>query len=194
MNNFKDILENEWSQLIEATQTAKHPFHHFTLSNSSNNKPESRTIILRHTLPIERKLGFNTDRRSPKFSSLLSNNHIAALFYDIKRKIQLRIIGKVFLNKEENRKKIWDKMALESKLCYMGKFAPSTIIKEYEPNIPLQKITEISKEEYNLGFTNFINFEIIIDSIDWLFLHSNGHKRIRYEWKKNKLSANWLAT
>ena len=85
-------------------------------------------------------------------------------------------------------------MALESKMCYMGKFAPSSIINKYEPNIPLKKITEISEEEYNLGFINFINFQIKINSIDWLYLHSSGHKRIMYKCKNNKLITNWLAT
>tara|TARA_B100001029_G_C15060367_1_gene457894 strand:- start:1203 stop:1790 length:588 start_codon:yes stop_codon:yes gene_type:complete len=195
MNDFNQILNKEWEQLYNATKTAKHPYHHFTLSNIVNNKPESRTIILRSVDKDKRTIRFNTDKRSPKYKALQKDKHISALFYSLERKVQLRVTGYVQLNKTKlELNTIWDSMERESKLCYMGKFSPSSKIKNYEPNIPLQKITDISDEEYKLGLNNFINIDIIIDNIDWLYLHSSGHKRIKYEWIKDNLNSHWLAT
>ena len=59
MNNFDEILNNEWNNLISATKTAKHPFHQFVLSNSTNNHPDSRLVILRHVAKQNRTIGFN---------------------------------------------------------------------------------------------------------------------------------------
>ena len=91
MENFNNILNNEWGHLIAATKTAKHPFHQFILSNSIENQPASRMVILRNADKDNRLISFNTDKRSPKYSSLLKHNIVAVLFYDSKRKIQLRI-------------------------------------------------------------------------------------------------------
>jgi len=194
MINFNKILENEWEHLVSATKTAKHPFHQFILSNSINNHPDSRTMVLRYVDKQNRKIRFNTDKRSPKYTALLNNNSIAALFYDYARKIQLRIKGNACINNENERRLTWDDMALESKMCYLGNNAPSSILQNYEPNIPIKKITEISDEEYELGYINFVNFEITIDSLDWLYLSSSGHRRVKYTWYENKIVTNWIAT
>ena len=192
--DFQETLEIEWGCLSDSIKSANHPFHHFVLSNSINDVPESRTIILRTINKQKRLIGFNTDKRSPKYKALVKNNSVSVLFYDEERKIQLRIKGKTYLSSETKRRKTWDEMALESRLCYMGKFSPSSTITKYEPNIPLQKITEISNKEYSKGYINFISFEIIIDSIDWLYLHSSGHKRIKFELNDNNIKSYWLAT
>ena len=192
--DFQQTLENEWSHLSDGIKSASHPFHNFILSNSINDIPESRIVILR-TINIQKRLiGFNTDKRSPKYAALLNNNNVNALFYDQKRKIQLRIKGKTNLADERKIQSLWKNMALESRLCYMGKFGPSSVIETYEPNMPLQKITEISDEEYTLGLKNFIHFIIKIETIDWLYLHSSGHKRIKYIWDNKKFLASWLAS
>ena len=194
MEKFNNILKIEWKQLYLGTKSAKHPFHKFILSNSNNNQPESRIIILRSVIEDKGVIGFNTDKRSPKYKALVKNNSVSVLFYDEERKIQLRIKGKTYISSETKRRKTWDEMALESRLCYMGKFSPSSTITKYEPNIPLQKITEISNKEYSKGYINFISFEIIIDSIDWLYLNSSGHKRIKFELNDNNIKSYWLAT
>ena len=192
--DFKQTLENECGYLSDGIKSASHPFQHFVLSNSINNDPESRIVILRTINKQKRFIGFNTDKRSPKYNALLNNKNVSALFYDQKRKIQLRIKGNANVADGKKIQSLWDNMALESRLCYMGKFEPSSVIELYEPNMPSQKITEISDEEYALGFKNFIHFKIEIDSIDWLYLHSSGHKRVRYKWDNKKFSASWLAT
>ena len=194
MDNTDKILDNEWNNLIAATKSAKHPFHHFVLSNTIDNTVDSRVVILRKVDKQKRIISFNTDKRSPKYLKLLKNNQVSSLFYDKKRKVQLRTNGNVYLNNNITQRAIWDNMALESKICYLGKFAPSSIIPNYEPNIPLKKITEISNAEYELGYLNFISFNIIIYRIDWLYLNSEGHKRIKYEWIDDKLNIDWIAT
>ena len=39
--------------------------------------------------------------------------------------------------------------------------------------------------KYKSGYVNFVNLEIILYKIDWLYLHSSGHKRINYQWIDN---------
>ena len=194
MDNTDKILDNEWTHLLSATKTAKHPYHQFILSNSINNQPDSRIMILQNIDKKNRRIIFNTDNRSPKYSALINNNFVSVLFYDMVRKIQLRIKGIVILVPEPQRRISWNKMTLESKMCYLGDYAPSSILKEYKPNIPSKKITELNDEEYELGYTNFVKFDIKINSLDWLHLSSSGHRRIQYSWNENKIETNWIAS
>ncbi len=195
MTFLKNTLSNEWNELALGTRSAKHPFHQFVFTNVKNDSPESRTVVLRNVSEATRIIEFNTDNRSPKYSDLITNNNISALFYDHIRKVQLRFNGKANILKDETEKlTIWNKLTRESKICYMGDFKPSTNLNIYKPNIPSKKITELSNDEYLSGFKNFARIQISILKLDWLLLHSNGHKRIKYEWINGKQFENWIAT
>ena len=47
-NNPKKIFSDEWKELQNAVKDASHDYHLMTLSTSTNDKPESRTVVLRH--------------------------------------------------------------------------------------------------------------------------------------------------
>tara|TARA_B100001741_G_C16297685_1_gene479783 strand:- start:29 stop:616 length:588 start_codon:yes stop_codon:yes gene_type:complete len=195
MSFLKHSLSKEWNELVLGTKSAKHPFHQFVFTNIKNNCPESRTVVLRNVCKEKRMIEFNTDNRSPKYYDLLENKNISALFYDSERKVQLRFNGEAnILNNDSERLIIWEQLTRESKICYMGNFKPSTKLEIYQPNIPSKKITEISNDEYLLGYQNFARIQITISSLDWLLLHSSGHKRIKYEWKGNEQHETWIAT
>ena len=68
---------------------------------------------------------------------LLANNSCTALFYDNKRKMQLRVFCESIINYKNNlSSQVWDKTALQSRKCYMGKYSPSKSIEKWHPNIP----------------------------------------------------------
>ena len=75
---------------------------------------------------VERKknmINFHTDSRSKKVSQLEEQADICALFYDKKKKVQLRVYGKTSYEKDiqkiENK---WQNSKRMSKLCYLNKY------------------------------------------------------------------------
>ena len=76
-----------------------------------------------------------------------SNNNISALFYDKKRKVQIRMRGKAVLYENSNElKTIWSTMRPESKLCYMGPFAPGKRLDQFQPNLPNHNAQSITTQ------------------------------------------------
>ena len=195
MSILKNYLTRELDELVLGTKSAKHPFHQFVFTNITDNRPESRTVVLRNIIKEKQIIEFNTDKRSPKYSELKINNNISALFYDSTRKVQLRINGNANILSDNSKKiQIWENLTRESKVCYMGDFSPSSKLGSYSPNIPKKKITELTDDEYSSGYLNFARIQIVFSTLDFLLLHSNGHKRIKYTWTNGGLEETWLAT
>ena len=76
--------------LIDGISNISNPYHFFYLSTIDNKTITSRTIVLRNVEQNPLAVYFNADFRSPKVEQLLSNNICSILFYDNKRKMQLR--------------------------------------------------------------------------------------------------------
>ena len=47
MTERKEILDKIWNELTLGLNSGKHPFHIFSVSTVKNNKPDSRTVVLR---------------------------------------------------------------------------------------------------------------------------------------------------
>ncbi len=194
MNEEAKILEKEWSELSKGKIIGKHPFHTFNLSSVSDNMPNARTVVLRKVSSKNNEISFHTDTRSSKYNEILSNKNVCALFYDKKRKIQLRIAGSAYIEYNTHlSQKSWEKMTNESKICYMGPYAPSSILKEFKPNLPKILPHQIKLENERFGYMNFCVVNIIISRIDWLSLDHKGHKRILFYLGAN-IKSNWIAS
>ena len=82
---------------------------------------------------------------------------------------------------------------MSSRKCYLSKKAPSSNTNLPEDGIA-DSLTGIDpdKEESELGFKNFAVISNKIKSIDWLYLSSLGHKRLRIEINEKKTKYQWL--
>ena len=128
------IIKSEWKNINLGIQKAKHDYHSFVFSTISKNSPDSRTVILRDFDEHKPAIWFHSDRRSKKILHLEENKNVFALFYDKSRKVQLRINGIADIEEDiEQNKKIWDSMRPESKLCYMGPYAPCLLYTSPSP-------------------------------------------------------------
>ena len=80
-----------------------------------------------------------------------------------------------------------------SRQCYLGDKAPGSDVAEATSG--LSEIIEnfnYSKEESELGYKNFCVIEVLIQSIDWLYLAAKGHRRAFFLLKNNSLEKKWL--
>ena len=188
------IIKSEWENINLGIQKAKHDYHSFVFSTVSKNSPDSRTVILRDFDEYKPAIWFHSDRRSKKILHLEENENVSALFYDKSRKVQLRINGIADIEEDiEHNKKIWDSMRPESKLCYMGPYAPSQKISQFEPNTLEKSAHDLDKEDEHLGLSRFCRIRITIKKLDWLKLDYKGHQRLEFKFGK-KIKTQWIAS
>ena len=188
------IIKLEWENINLGIQKAKHDYHSFIFSTVLKNSPDSRTVILRDFDEHKPAIWFHSDRRSKKISHLKENKNVSALFYDKSRKVQLRINGIADIEEDiEHHKKIWDSMRPESKLCYMGPYAPSQKISQFEPNTLEKSAHDLDKEDEHLGLSQFCRIKITIKKLDWLKLDYKGHQRLEFKFGK-KIKTQWIAS
>tara|TARA_S200000501_G_scaffold377378_1_gene435563 strand:- start:1421 stop:1987 length:567 start_codon:yes stop_codon:yes gene_type:complete len=187
MKHRKKVLNDVWKELELGLEKSKHPFHIFTLTTINGDFPDSRYVVLRNVNEAKKTIFFNTDKRSNKIKHIKENNNACALFYDIVKKIQLRLYGTI--EEEKNLdilKNIWSKSREMSKQCYLNKYAPGTAIENSKDYVNNNLDMDI-----NDGFSNFAVLKIKIDRIDWLNLSHKGHERLMFDLKKNK--SDWIS-
>ena len=188
------IIKSEWKNINLGIQKAKHDYHSFVFSTVLKNSPNSRTVILRDFDENKPAIWFHSDRRSKKILHLEENENVSALFYDKSRKVQLRINGIANIEEDiEHNKKIWDSMRPESKLCYMGPYAPSQKINQFEPNTLKKSAHDLDKEDEHLGLSRFCRIRITIKKLDWLKLDYKGHQRLEFKFGK-RTKTQWIAS
>ena len=182
-SNLKEIFKREIEFLVDGISNSLNPYHFFSLSTLNDQKVTSRTIVLRNIEQDPLAIYFNADYRSPKVKQLLSNKQCFVLFYDNKRKIQIRIECEAIINYNNDiSKRIWNKTPLQSRKCYMGEYTPSQNLKEWHPNIPLKYLKkDPEKLDSESGYNNFTVIKLIINTLDILELHHDGHIRFNID-------------
>ena len=178
-SNLKEIFKREIEFLVDGISNSLNPYHFFSLSTLNDQKVTSRTIVLRNIDEDPLAIYFNADYRSPKVKQLLSYNICSILFYDNKRKMQIRGQCEAIINYNNNiSKKIWQETPLQSRKCYMGEYSPSEPLKEWHPNIPIKYLKkDPEKSDSESGYNNFTVIKLIINQLDVLELHHDGHIR-----------------
>ena len=189
------IVEEMWSHLEKSTKDRDHDFHSAVFTNlDKEGLPSSRTIILRNISKKNKKIVFHSDYRSPKIKEIEKNNKCLLLFYSPVLKIQLRI--KVLSTIEycnEISNTAWTNTKLMSRKCYLTSVAPGKIISNASDNLPDNlKGKEPEKLQSEKGYKNFSVVTNQVQSIDWLFLSSNGNKRILFDYSNNNNSFYWI--
>jgi len=187
MDRIKKLYKVELEYLQDAIKNGSSLFHTFTLSSFNADFPELRTIVLRGLTVKPLTIYFNADYRSPKVQELIANNCCSALFYDVKRRVQIRFKCKATVHYQNDiSEKVWTKTALQSRKCYMGPFAPSQKLDEWHPNIPKEYLkTDPEKKHSEEGYINFSHIELEVLESDILYLHHDGHIRFKVNNKDN---------
>ena len=188
------ILRTEYKELHNAVAKGQHEYHCFYLATVNFETPRLRTVVLRSFNENQNSISFHTDLRSKKVKEIQSNKNISALFYNKKRKVQIRMRGKAMLEENSNKlKSIWSTMKPESKICYMGPFSPGEILDHFQPNLPNHTAQNISTENNRRGYKNFCRVTVHFDELDWLQLDYRGHKRILFTFSKSS-KPTWIAS
>ena len=80
-----------------------------------------------------------------------------------------------------------------SRQCYLGDKAPGSDFPEPTSGLS-NKIDNLKYtiEESEIGYKNFCVIENFIESIEWLYLASKGHRRAYFSSKNNFVEKKWL--
>ena len=155
---------------------------------------DGRTVVLRGFDEKNKILRFHADIRSKKIKILRINPNGSFLFYDKKKKIQLRILGNTKINHQSSiAQKAWEKTVHMSRQCYLGQKIPGTST----PN-PTSGLSEdvdnfkYSMKESEIGYQNFCVVQTFITSVEWLYLAAKGHRRARFDLKNESVEKKWI--
>ena len=183
-NNTNEIYENIWKCLDKGVNDRFSDYHTFSLATALKNIAEIRTVVLRGYDRKNQSIIFHTNNLTSKISEIKNNPNVGALFYDKKEKIQIRCNGDAVINNmDEYCKERWNKMSAQSQECYYQNISPGENI-EY-PEIVKNKLENKLSE-------NFTVITININKIDWLYLSSKGHTRVKF-LKNNGFTGQWIA-
>jgi len=184
--NLVEIYNREKLFLNNAIKNGNDPYHIFSLSTINKNFSDSRMVVLRNIDMSPLKIYFNIDKRSPKAKQLSDSKYCTALFYNQQRRVQLRLKCSIVIhNNNLISKKIWSKTPLQSKKCYMGPYKPSQELQKWHPNVPIKYIDKDPKLSDSIkGYKNFLHIELVVNKIDILELHYDGH--IRFQVDENE--------
>jgi 3-hydroxyisobutyrate dehydrogenase len=191
-NNIDLILDEIWSLLQRGVVDRNEDFRLPVVIVSSNDSAEGRVVVLRGAFKDKNILRFHTDFRSSKIKSLKENKKIYFVFYNKKRKIQVRAEGIATVHKDnELTKEAWTKTQMMSRKCYLSPQAPGDFINDSASDLSKDMGNEIpTYEQSEMGYKNFCVIESKIKSFEWLYLASQGHRRAKFMLDENK--STWL--
>ena len=191
-NNIDLILDEIWSLLQRGVADRNEDFRLPVVIVSATDSAEGRIVVLRGAFKDKNILRFHTDFRSSKIKSLKENKKIYFVFYNKKRKIQVRAEGVAIVHKDnEITKEAWIKTQMMSRKCYLSPQAPGDFINDSASDLSKDMGNEIpTYEQSEIGYKNFCVIESKIKSFEWLYLASQGHRRAKFMLDENK--STWL--
>jgi pyridoxamine 5'-phosphate oxidase len=162
----------------------------------ADGRPSQRVMILRHIDVPKRRLRFHTDSRSTKAGTLDAPAPASVLVYDPQAKIQLRLKGSGWIEgRGTEADAAWEASTLFARRCYMAEAGPGEIAPTPTSGLPVWiegKQPEDSQVEP--ARANFALLLVEFDSLEWLYLANQGHRRALWRWGEaaNAWQGNWL--
>lgn len=191
----REIWDDVWQRLAAATGSARHPFHLGVLATCEDLIPDARTVVLRDVDARSHRLACHADRRSPKTRTIATNENVAWLFYDKGSRLQLRLHCRARVDVggpywEER----WQASRHQSRLCYTHAAGPGTALSgplDYAPPDASSPPDPAAVDA--LGRDNFAVIVTTVLGLDWLSLHHEGHRRLRFHVTPLGFDAAWIA-
>jgi pyridoxamine 5'-phosphate oxidase len=157
-------------------------------SLSSEGWPELRSVTLRHFEAQAWELGFNLDRRSPKWAQMAAHDQICLHGYDAAGRMQLRLWGHVRLHGDDALgDAAWRASQPMSRACYAVAQAPGVEIST-PPLAPAKPDAQDTEARAHFGAAR-----VSVSRIDMLWLRAEGHVRVGAYRENGLMQARWLA-
>lgn len=165
-----------WQGLADAAGQRGHEWRTQVLASVDGERADARILILREVDVAARQLVFFTDNRSPKVAQLATHPGGTLLAWSASRFWQLRM--QVALRLET------DGLEASSRWARL-KLSPAATdyLSPLPPGTPVDRVTPDRASR-----SHFAVLVAAVESIDWLELHADGHRRARFDAS----GARWL--
>jgi pyridoxamine 5'-phosphate oxidase len=131
----------------------------------------------------------HTDRRSAKVNELQRDQRAALHFYDAGQKLQLRLSGAATLHTSDDvAAAAWAQSRPMSRAIYGQALPPGTPTGD-----PAVSPTAIVPDGGTAGFENLMIIRLAVQTLEWLYLGHQGHRRARFTWHGETPQSSWLA-
>lgn len=196
MYQFEELdhfFEATWDLLDEAVVSRNSPFRTPMLATYDGNEVHLRTIVLRKVNRKRKHLYFFTDRRSPKVDQLIRYPQTAITFWDNVLQIQIRASGKTeMISQSEEAKNYWNKLPVSNRSNYATTKTPGSVSQINSDGLPDFWNRDLPLEKSEFAFERFMVIKIIVESLDVLHLHKEGHQRALFKRKDSYWEKDWL--
>jgi pyridoxamine 5'-phosphate oxidase len=192
-NNLTATLAYVWQLLHRACADRHAGFHTPVLATQGADGPQTRVLVLRAVDQAARSVLFYTDARSAKLHALAHDARVALNFYDAARKVQLRTRGTAHLHTQDTLANThWNTATLTARRCYLGA-APGQLSDAPTSGLPAALEGRApTLEEVLPGRAHFAVLQVVLHEIEWLHVHSTGHRRARFGWTGGPWKEQWL--
>lgn len=188
-NSLDLSFEHAWAELERGTKDRRSLFHTPALATcAADGRPSIRTVVLRGVSREHGTLRINSDRRSAKVGELAGDARCGMHFYDPSLKVQLRLDGSARLHDDSAlAEAAWTGSRQMSRRCYTQNVAPGAVIDDPSATARLDGDAE------RAGRENFCVILVTIARLEWLYLHSRGHRRAEWRCDAGRWTGCWLA-
>jgi pyridoxamine 5'-phosphate oxidase len=190
-NDLAETLAESWRLIARGVADRRSAFHHPTVTTlGMDGRPRLRTVILRACDVSHRRLRFHTDVRSEKINEIGRDPRTSLHFYEPSSKIQMRLEGVATVNTDNAvADAAWADSRDFSRQTYGIAPGPGTVIAAGADFA----LPGASHEATATGRSNFCAVTVEIESLEWLYLASAGHRRALFRWDSGGASGQWLA-
>jgi pyridoxamine 5'-phosphate oxidase len=190
-DDLTETLAESWRLIARGVADRRSAFHHPTVATIGlDGRPRLRTVILRACDTPRRTLRFHTDVRSEKIGEITCDPRVSLHFYEPSSKIQLRLEGVATVNADNAvADAAWAESRDFSRQTYGIAPGPGTVIAAGADFA----LPESSHEATAPGRANFCAVTVEVESLEWLYLASAGHRRAKFDWSNGSMVSWWLA-
>jgi pyridoxamine 5'-phosphate oxidase len=197
MERFSDLdgfSHAVWHLLFKASSLRKGGLQLGTIGTiDEKGRPDQRIVVVRDVKMQERKLIFFTDFRSQKVQQFKKTSIAGWLFWDPRKKLQIRLHGDIhFHHKDDVAKQYWRKLPVAGRKNYTTILPPSTSLAEDGENLPEGWSNTMPIEQTERYFQNFLVCTSTITEMTCLHLHKEGHQHTRFSWQGEKWEGTWI--
>ena len=190
-----DVLADIWMRLVRGGDDRKSAFHTPTIASvDPRGDPRQRVMVLRKCDQAERTMRFHTDLRSDKVTEIGNREVVSVLGYDATAKIQIRVAGMAVIeNAGDLADKAWASSNASSRRCYLASPGPGNVSDTPTSGLPAvvgSRVPELSETE--AGRANFAVMMVKLETLEWLYLAHDGHRRARFVWELGEWRGVWL--
>ncbi len=194
-NDLDGSLVHAWAMLARGAADRRSAFHTPVVATATpDGAPAQRIMVLRGVDLSARTLRFHTDKRAAKLTHITANPRAGVLLYDPAAKLQLRLDARAELHIGDGVAGTgWAASRPQSRQCYAQAATPGQPVADPRA-VALPPLNPDGSEAVpDGGVENFAVLMLTVETIEWLYLAIEGHRRARWTWDGTCWAGTWLA-